>query len=126
MIKQTVIGMSILAAASTYADGDYLSDMFHEARYYTEYKNDWIWNDGHYQDNSSRNNLRLGVQFPIFYLEAGPVENDGEFGTSYEVGYKYNFNSDWQIKGKLEGYQLDSFEGNVGSKFETEVRYYFN
>jgi hypothetical protein len=85
-----------------------------------------IWDDGHYLDNSARNNLRLGVQGEVFYVEAGPVENHGNYGTSYEVGYKYGINESWQIKGKLEGYQFDSWEGDVGSKFETEVRYYFN
>jgi hypothetical protein len=127
MIKQFMsFGVGVMIAGSAMAEQNYLSDMFSEARYYTEYKNDWVWNDGHYQDNSTRNNIRLGVQFPIFYAEAGPVESDGEFGTSYEVGYKYNFNEAIQLKGKFEGYQFDSFEGPVVSKFETEVRYYFN
>lgn len=97
-----------------------------EPRYYVEYKNDILLRDEHYVDNSARNNIRAGVQGEVFYIEAGPVENSGNFGTSYETGYKYKFNNSLEFKGKLEGYQFDSFEGSSSSKFETEVRYYFN
>lgn len=98
-----------------------------DQRFYTEYKNDMVFIDNHYLDNSARNNIRFGVQGDIFYFEAGTTEMNSEVGASYEAGYKYKFGYDKvEIKGKLEGYQFDNYEGSTSSKFETEVRYYFN
>lgn len=98
-----------------------------DQRFYTEYKNDMIFIDNHYLDNSVRNNIRFGVQGDIFYFEAGTTETNHQLGASYEAGYKYKFGLDKvEIKGKLEGYQFDNYEGSTSSKFETEVRYYFN
>ena len=117
MIRQLIAGVSLLTATAVATA---------EIRYYTEYKHDMNFINEDYVDNSARNNLRFGAQGEVLYLELGPTERSGEFGGSYEVGYKYSFNENWQIKGKLEGFQFDNYEGDVGSKFETEVRYYFN
>lgn len=96
-----------------------------EPRFYTEYKNDFLLQDQHYIDNSVRNNLRLGIQGDIFYFEAGGTEQDDSYGASFEAGYKWKPTTKWEFKGKAEGFQPDTFEGDVGTKLETEVRYYF-
>lgn len=117
MIQKLILGTVLLAAAA-FATAD--------IRYYTEYKHDLNFIDEEYVDDSARNNLRFGAQGEVFYLELGPTERAGNFGTSYEAGYKYRPTTQWELKGKLEGFQFDSFEGDIGSKLETEVRYYFN
>lgn len=116
MKKLTVLFASILAACSVQA----------EVRYYTEYKNDVVFLNDNYVDNSARNMIRTGVEGSIFYFEAGPVTHNSDLGASYEVGYKYKLQDKWVFKGKLEGFQYDNYEGDTASKFETEVRYYFN
>ncbi len=117
MIQKAILAAT-LALAATAASAD--------VRFYTEYKHDLNFVDEEYVDDSARNNLRFGAQGEVFYLEVGPTERAGNFGTSYEAGYKYRPTTQWEFKGKLEGYQYDSFEGDIGSKLETEVRYYFN
>lgn len=117
MIRNLFIA-SMLMVASVAANAD--------IRWYTEYKHDMLFIDEEYVEDSARNNLRFGGQGEIFYIEAGPSERAGDFGTSLEAGYKWNFAESWQLKGKLESFQFDQNEGDVGSKFETELRYYFN
>jgi len=116
MIRNIILGTALMASTAAMA----------EVRYYSEYKNDFVLRDFDYQDNTMRNNLRFGAQGEIFYVELGPTEWDDTIGASYEVGYKWRPVENWEFKGKAEGYQFDNFEGNVGSKLETEVRYYFN
>lgn len=97
-----------------------------DTRWYTEYKHDMNFIDEEYVQDSARNNLRFGAQGEIFYIEAGPSERAGDFGASLEAGYKWKFADSWELKGKLESFQFDQNEGDVGSKIETELRYYFN
>ena len=97
---------------------------FADARYYGEFKNDLQFEEFDYQDESYRNNLRFGVLYNGFYAEAGTTQIPGEFGTSFELGFKRNINERIEVKGKLEGYDFDN--SDVSSKLETEVRYYFN
>jgi len=96
-----------------------------EVQYYTGYKNTLQFEDFDYVDNTSINDLRVGVQGEHLYLELGPSEFDGEVGSGFEAGYRYRFNN-FEFKGEVEGRQIDSFECDVFSRVETEVRYYFN
>lgn len=95
-----------------------------DARFYSEFKNDVIFEDFDYVEDSDRNNLRFGTQWNNFYVEAGAVEYSSEFGTSYEAGYKFQPVERVEIKGKLEGYKFK--DEKATSKLETEIRYYFN
>jgi hypothetical protein len=93
--------------------------------YYTEYENESYFSDVSYVDNSSINHVRFGAQGDIFYIELGPAENDGEWGSSLEAGYKYNITDHFEVSGEIETVQLDAYEGDIGSRVETRVRYYF-
>lgn len=99
---------------------------FAEVKYYTEYKNTLGLEGTSYLDDTALNDMRVGVQGDIFYLEAGAVDFNNQYGSGLETGYKYDFTSNWQIKGKYEARQIDTFESDFLGKFETEVRYTFN
>ena len=99
---------------------------FAEVKYYTEYKNTLVLESTSYLDNSALNDMRVGVQGEIFYIEAGAADFNNLYGAGLEAGYKYNFTDNWQIKGKYEGRQFDTFEQDYLGKVETEVRYTFN
>lgn len=115
-MKNTVIGIVALISLPVVATA--------EPRIYAEYKNDFLIEDFDYRKDSDRNNIRVGSQWKHFYIEAGPVEYDGDFGTSYETGYKFQPTERVEIKGKLEGYKFKNEDST--SKIETELRYYFN
>ncbi len=117
-MKNSIAILAIVAAgfaASASAD----------VEYYTGYKNTLEFNDLDYVDNTAINDLRVGVQGEHLYFEIGAAEFDGEVGTGFEAGYKYRFKNNIEIKGELEGRQVDSFEGDAYSRLETEVRYFF-
>lgn len=94
-------------------------------RYYTEYKNNSAFIDDHYIDNSSINSARLGIQGENLYFEAGGSEFDGEFGYSFETGYKFKFQDKYELKGKIEGIDK-AIDSKIPWKSEAEFRYYFN
>ena len=117
-MKNSIAILAIVAAgfaASASAD----------VEYYTGYKNTLQFDDFDYVDNTAINDLRVGVQGKYLYLEIGASEFDGEVGTGFEAGYKYRFTNNIEIKGEVEGRQIDTFEGGVDSRLETEVRYFF-
>ena len=74
-----------------------------ELKFYSKYENEVYFLDQDYVENSALNSARVGMEGDHFYLEAGTVVYDGE----------------------VEGFQVDSFEGDVYSRVETELRYYF-
>lgn len=96
-----------------------------EVQVYTKYENEMLFINEDYVDNSSLNSGRVGLQTTNFYFEVGPAFLDGEVGSSFEAGYVFPFGEHIEVRGEVEGYQIDSFEGDVGSRLETEVRYYF-
>lgn len=117
MIKQAIAGVLLATAASTASA---------EIWYYAEYKHDMLFEDEQYVNDSARNQVRFGAQGTIFYIELGPAEQAGDWGTSLEAGYNYNITDRLEIKGEVETYQFDQHEGLIDSKVETELRYYFN
>jgi hypothetical protein len=96
-----------------------------EVRFYGEYRNEVGFVDEHYVDNSSINTVSLGAQGKYLYAEVGPAFYDGEYGLALEAGYSIPFADNWEIRGEVETFQLDSFEGEIGSRVETEIRRYF-
>lgn len=96
-----------------------------ELKFYSKYENEVYFLDQDYVENSALNSARVGMEGDHFYLEAGTVVYDGEVGASYEAGYKFPFWNNFEVRGEVEGFQVDSFEGDVYSRVETELRYYF-
>lgn len=90
-----------------------------QANPYIEYKNDIPWDDT--DRKPVLNNLRGGYQWDNFYAEAGAYQRSSDQGVSSELGYKFNFHENIQLKGKWEGYWTHD---NV-HKLETELRYTF-
>lgn len=81
---------------------------------YLEYRNDLKFEDSEF--GSGINYLRFGYKFDNnVYFDIGPRTD----GVSAELGYKYNFLTDWVIKGKWEGSEVD----DLNHKLETELRY---
>jgi len=114
------ITASLLAASAAVA-----APAVAELQFYGTYENESLFNNETYVHNSAINAARLGVGTERFYLEVGAAENQGEFGTSYEAGYSLPFWERFEFRGEIEGYQLDTFDGDFGTRVETQLRVYF-
>ena len=82
---------------------------------YLEWKNELKYKNTLHSDTI--NHLRIGYKFDKVYFELGPRTS----GLSAELGYKYNINNRFSIKGKWEANNTDSFK----HKLETEFRIKF-
>ena len=90
-------------------------------RSYVEWKNEIKMVNSNHKVNIDH--LRFGAKFDKFYGELGPMSTDIGSGISYELGYKFKFNTKWELKGNWEGTTINDI---LGHKLETELRFYFN
>lgn len=111
---------AVFMLMSSAAQADSVLDAFKNPQMYTEYKSEIKFKSDTHTGNIDT--LRFGAKFNNFYIESGAAT--GEFGTgmSTEIGYKFNIDEHWDIKGKWEGTENHPF---VKHKLETEIRYTF-